>query len=163
QRLFNDVIVIAFSCDTSRIAVCPEPGTMSAYTGDYHQDVAHRSGHDEPFPSEAPDLQNVYAQALTVTTHQAFFEGIYLDLVAKLAPLADGAGGTVLDSCRVTWTQESGIYTHTAIDMPVVMAGGAAGRMRTGSHVDYRDMSHLVTEATGSLMPYPRYPDADTP
>lgn len=135
-ELFNDVVVAAFACDTSRIVVYRITDTFSDYLGaDWHQDVAHRAHQVTP---QAP-LPDVAGQEIMAASYQRVFEGIYLDLVAKLDAVDDGEG-TVLDSSAVVWTHESGPYTHDSVDMPVIMAGSAAGSFTTGSHIDYRNM-----------------------
>jgi hypothetical protein len=127
-HLINDVIVAAFACDTCRIVSARVADKFSTFSGDWHQDVAHQANAD-------PGQQQILADA-----HQQFFEGVFLDLVAKLDALDDGLGNTVLDSTLVQWTQEAGVVTHDPIEMTVVTAGGAGGEISTGSYVDYRDL-----------------------
>jgi hypothetical protein len=131
-QAMNDVIVAAFLCDTSRIAVMNIREDFSTYVGDWHQDVAHRA--DEP--------DGVH-QAIIMAAHQLTFEKVFLDLCGKL-DIDDGTGGTYLDSALVVWTQESGEYTHAGQGMPVVTAGGAGGFLATGSYCDYRDPTLVV-------------------
>jgi hypothetical protein len=58
----------------------------------------------------------------------------------------EGDGTTILDNALVHWTQESGQTTHESIDSPVITAGGAAGRLRTGQYIDYRNRSVEIGE-----------------
>jgi hypothetical protein len=125
--LFNDVIVAAFACDTSRIATMEALEQFSTFAGDWHNDVAHQA-----------HLANGEAQASIRDSQQRFFEGVFLDLVTKLDAVDAGDGSTLLDSTLVQWTQESGPWTHNSISHPVVAAGSAGGFFRTGSYVDYR-------------------------
>jgi hypothetical protein len=126
-QAMNDVIVAAFLCDTSRIAVMNIREDFSTYVGDWHQDVAHHAA--EPDGAK---------QAIIMAAHQLTFEKVFLDLCQKL-DVADGTGGTYLDSALVVWTQESGEYTHAGQGMPVVTAGGAGGFLTTGNYCDYRN------------------------
>jgi hypothetical protein len=126
-QLMNDVIVAAILCDTSRIAVVNVTDTFSTYAGDWHADVAHHSG--EP---------DGVKQQMMVAGHQLTFEKVFLDLCAKL-DVDDGTGKTYLDSSLVSWTQESGEYTHMGQGMPIVTAGGAGGFLSTGNYCDYRN------------------------
>ena len=136
---YADVMAIALSCDTCRIGTISSDILMN-YTGaDYHQDVAHRAWFEVP-PDNDP-LPNLLAQPLIRDGSQRFFERVFLRFVAGLDAIDDGDGSTLLDSSLVTWTQESGIFTHDNLDWPVVMAGGAAGTMNTGNFCDYRNMS----------------------
>lgn len=130
--LFNDVIVAAIHCDTSRIAVVNLGDTFSSFAGDWHQDVAHQT-----------QLPDGVAQKVNADAHQIVFEKVFLDLVTKL-DTDDGTGRTYLDNSLVSWTQEFGEVTHTASGMPVITAGSAGGFLKTGSYCDYRDKAILV-------------------
>jgi hypothetical protein len=163
-RLWTDLIVIAFSCDSCRIATMGGD-ILVDYTGaDYHQDVAHRANFDASSPPPDDMLPDVHAQDLILAGSQGFFERIYLDLVAKLDAVDDGLGGTLLDSSLVVWTQEAGIYTHDGIDCAVVMAGGAGGGVSTGNFCDYRNTSVPGNQFGNSYPgPFPWYPSDNTP
>ena len=79
-QAFNDVIVAAFMCDSSRIAVANIDEDFSSYVGDWHQDVAHHA--------VDPDGAK---QAVISAAHQATFAGVFLDLCNKL-DVDDGSG-----------------------------------------------------------------------
>ncbi|MEM7156509.1 MAG: DUF1552 domain-containing protein [Myxococcota bacterium] len=128
-QLFNDVIVAAMLCDTSRIAVMRVTNNFSSFPGDWHQDVAHQA-----------HLPNGEAQALLAEGNQRFFENVFMDLVSKL-DVPQGDGTTLLDDCLVAWSQESGNQTHESISTPVITAGSGGGNMRTGQYVDYRNLA----------------------
>lgn len=134
-QLFNDVIVAAFICDTSRIAVMRPWDTFSNYPGDWHQEIAHEA--------HAPqgDAQQVIADA-----HQRLFENVFVDLVRKL-DIDQGDGTTLLDDCLVAWSQESGSITHESISTPIITAGSAGGSLRTGQYLDYRNLNSPASGA----------------
>jgi hypothetical protein len=132
--LFNDVIVTAFLCGTSRIAVLGVTDIFSSYAGDWHQDVAHQA--HLPDGSRQMDLW---------TANQITFESVMLDLISKL-DVEEVDGTTVLDNTLVQWTQESGPFTHESIDTTVVTAGSAGGCLRTGQYIDYRNTDVLAEE-----------------
>jgi hypothetical protein len=132
--LLNDVIVAALICGTSRVAVVNAGSTFSDFTGDWHQDVAHKS-----------HLPDGAKQKIIMTAHQKFFAGVFVDLMKKL-DIDDGTGKTLLDRSLISWTQESCSYTHESQSIPIVMAGGAAGAIKTGNYVDYRNMSVMVND-----------------
>jgi len=132
--LFNDVIVTAFLCGTSRIAVLGVTDIFSSFAGDWHQDVAHQA--HLPDGGRQMDLWSA---------NQATFESVMLDLIAKL-DVDEGDGSTVLDNTLVQWTQESGPFTHESIDTTVVTAGGAGGCLQTGQFIDYRNTDVLAEE-----------------
>ncbi len=136
-QLHNDVIAAAFACDTCRIASMFATDIFSDYVGDWHQDVAHQA--------HFPDGED---QATISAAHQRFFEGVFLDLAAKLDAIQD-LEGTVLDSTLIQWTQESGCATHDPIELPVVTAGSAGGFFTTGNYADYRNLSSPAHQANG--------------
>lgn len=129
--VLNDVIVAAMMCDTSRIAVVHVNDTFSGFTGDWHQDIAHRAG----------GLAS--AQQTITDAHQATFAKTFLDLATKL-DVDDGTGRTYLDDSLVVWTQESGELTHMAQGVPVITAGSAGGFLKTGNYCDYRNPSIVI-------------------
>ena len=88
-QAINDVIVAAFMCDTSRIAVANIDEDFSSYVGDWHQDVAHH----------AVDPDGV-KQGIISAAHQLTFDDVFLDLCNKL-DVDDGSGKTYLDSALV--------------------------------------------------------------
>lgn len=121
----NDVIVTAFLCGTSRIAVVKiNESNFVEYSGDWHQEVAHRYFDETP-------------QKLLQEANQKAFEFAVLDLAHKLN-VEESEGKNVLDSTLVQWTQESGQDTHESRSAPVVTIGSAGGRLSTGQYCDYR-------------------------
>jgi hypothetical protein len=123
-HMVNDVIVTAFLCGTSRIAVVKiEEARFTDYAGDWHQDIAHQ--HTLPQP-----------QARLREVNQQAFEHAVLDLAYKL-DVEEAPDQNVLDSCIVQWTQESGSITHDARSMPLITFGAASGNLNTGNYCDY--------------------------
>lgn len=136
-QLINDVIAVAFACNTCRVVTMNIGDTFSDFQGDWHQDVAHQA-------NVSAAQHDILAQA-----HQRFFEDVFLDLVAKLDAVQDPSGGTVLDHSLVQWTQESGCVTHDPIEMAVVTAGSADGFFTTGNYCDYRNLQKPAAVAGG--------------
>lgn len=121
----NDVVVAAFLCGTSRIAVLKvNESQFVPYSGDWHQEVAHQYSTPEP-------------QRLLQEANQKAFEHAMLDLAYKL-DVDEGEGQNVLDSTLIQWSQESGDKTHNARSIPLVTIGGAGGALKTGNYCDYR-------------------------
>jgi hypothetical protein len=125
-RLWNEVVAAAFVCGTSRIGVLGYGSTdrFVAYGGDWHQEVAHQW--------QLPDKQELIKQS-----YQKVFEGIFLDLAAKL-DIEEAPGVTYLDNSLLVWTQECGMSTHDSVTIPVITFGSAAGYFKTGVFADYR-------------------------
>ena len=129
--VYNDVILTAFMCDSSRIATISTPddflGTMDS-VGGFHE-VAHTA------------RDNAARERMLHEGSRGFFQMVYLDLIAKLDAVADADGNSMLDNSLVMWTQESGPETHHNDSQPVVLAGSAGGTLNTGFYCDYRDRS----------------------
>lgn len=123
-QTFNDVIVAAFTCGTSRIATI-YPHGFTPYAGDWHQEVAHTA-------QANPEKQRTLAGE-----NRRYFEEMFVDLISKL-DVEETNGKTFLDNTLVMWSQESGPSTHDPVGIPVVTAGSAAGFLRTGNYLDYR-------------------------
>jgi hypothetical protein len=125
-QLWNDVVSAAFVCGTSRIGVLGYGSSerFVAYGGDWHQEVAHQW--------QLPDRQELIKQS-----YQKVFEGIFLDLAAKL-DVEEAPGMTYLDNSLLVWSQECGMSTHDSVTIPVITFGSAAGFLKTGLFVDYR-------------------------
>ena len=136
-QLFNDVIVAAFRCDASRIATMriSDYDRFSTSTLDWHQAVAHLADKTvDPVP-----------QQTMADSRQKIFEGVFVDLMAKLDAIKEG-DGTLLDSTLMQFTQESGPSTHTPMDLSVITAGSAGGFLQTGQHLDYRNRDVPIGE-----------------
>lgn len=123
-----DVVVAAFTCGTSRIAVMGlEEERFVADNADWHQSVAHQHFTEE-------------AQLKLFEANQKAFEVLFVALANKL-DVEEAPGVTVLDNTLMMWSQESGADTHYSRSVPIVTFGGAAGQLRTGNAVDYRNQS----------------------
>ncbi len=128
-QIFNDIIVAAFQCGTSRIATIHSEEAWSPYSGgSWHQNIAHTA------------LDDPNTQAILVEAHRQEFESLFLDLVTKL-DVEEADGRTYLDNSLIWWVQESGFSTHDPISMPIVTAGSAAGFFETGKALDYRRLN----------------------
>jgi hypothetical protein len=124
-QTYNDVIAAAVMCGTSRIATIYPQG-FTTYSGDWHQEIAHTA------------QANPAAQDRLRDENRAYFEQLFVDLISKLN-VEEADGKTFLDNSLVVWTQESGPSTHDPVSLPVVTAGSAAGFLKTGNYVDYRN------------------------
>lgn len=157
-QLWCDVVALAFACDTSRIAVIPVDSSFSDWSGtgarDFHQAIAHQAGSTiEPV---TPVVEPPHPRLRLAASYQRVFEHVFLYLAQKLDALSDGEG-TLLDSTLLAWTHEAGLQTHQATDMPVITAGSAGGSLRTGMHIDYRNLAWSVPNPDETF-PEPLYP-----
>lgn len=127
-----DVVVAAFLCGTSRVAVMGlDEANFVANNNDWHQGVAHQ------YTTDAAQVKLLEAQ-------QKSFEYLFLNLAQKL-DVEEADGQTVLDNSFLMWSQESGSDTHQPRCIPVITFGSAAGRLKTGNYCDYRNTAAELT------------------
>jgi hypothetical protein len=124
-----DTVVAAFLCGYTRLATLSigeyNFSSMKWDPAIWHNDITHNWSR--------PD-----AQALLVEAYRNVFSSAFLYLLRKL-DVEESPGVTLLDNALVMWSQECSQVTHNQTSVQVVTAGTAAGRMRTGSYIDYRN------------------------
>jgi hypothetical protein len=138
--VFNDVIVAAFMCGSSRIATIHTVESWRAWAGSWHQEVAHQA------------RGGGTAQAAITEGNRSLFEWVFLDLANKLN-VEEANGTTYLDNTLMMWTHESGPSTHDPVSLPVVTAGSAAGFFKTGNYVDYSNAANSLNWPWQDLRP----------
>ena len=137
-ELMADMIVMAFSTGTSRVATWDPYETRFTYDtiNDWHGKVAHQSGGRDA------------AQAWMVGYNQGVFEHIMVAVAHKLneTPAADGQ--TMLDHSLIMLTNEAGQQTHhtNCVNYPLITAGGAGGYFNTGHFVDFSDQAVVYND-----------------
>jgi hypothetical protein len=116
-----DISVLAFSCDLTRVITLGYEHTVTeqahpwvGVTAGYHIGVTH----NQPGAPYAAVNQWIVSQFA------------YLLDKLKATPDAASGGGTLLDNSLVYFASELGEgSTHSAQNIPMIIAGGAAGRM----------------------------------
>jgi hypothetical protein len=122
-RLMCDIIALAFQTDRSRVATL----LMS-------RDL---SGQVYPFLNIRDDHHS-YSHANTQPEYQSivkFHVEQYASLIERLAKMPEGEG-TVLDNSCVMFVSEHW-DAHNSNQVPVVLAGGLGGTLKTGRSLDY--------------------------
>ncbi len=127
SRALCDMLAMALACDQTRVfshyLTEPVNNTLFPDASDGH----HNLTHDEP--DDQPQVHAITVQCVT--------EMAYLVEALRAVPEGDG---TLLDSCAVLGCSEVSLgRLHSLDEMPVVIAGSAAGALRTGVH--YRSYS----------------------
>lgn len=127
SRAMCDMLAMAMACDQTRVFA----HFMDDQVGDtLFPGVSaghHQLTHDEAVPQN--QVNSIVVQCVEE----------YAYLVGKLASIEEGEG-TVLDSCAIMAASEvSEGRTHSVDDMPLLIAGGACGALKTGVH--YRSYS----------------------
>jgi hypothetical protein len=113
-------VVAAMACDLTRVA---------AYTISTGYDPMHNDSH---YPGEAEH-----------STIQVGVGNKVAFLLSQMDAIPDAGGGTLLDNSIVYFGNEFGENpgngnAHIGANMPVVVAGGAAGKLQMGYYIDYR-------------------------
>jgi Protein of unknown function (DUF1552) len=135
-RLLGDLLVLAFQCDLTRIAtfVFANDGSNRSYraagVSDGHHDISHHGG-DAAKNAKIRKINQFH------TTQLAYILG-------KLKVIPEG-DGTLLDHCMILYG--SGISdgnSHSHDDLPILLAGGANGTIKTGRHVRYAKETPLT-------------------
>lgn len=132
---FARVTTLAMSCDMTRVATFVTPGLRPEEFGlpvgsNVHQDYAHNS------------IEGSGGAAFTTAAERGmielnlFYARRFAYLLEQLDSVPEGEG-TMLDHTAVVWISELGTGTHELNDLPVVIAGGAGGQLRTGQYVRY--------------------------
>ncbi len=127
-------LVMALSCDTTRVATlqfsnyhAPTFDWLNlGLTGNWHDRVHNGGGNNK----------EGMAQAFTWYTH------MFNELLVQMDQVNEG-DGTMLDNSLVLWISEFGNGgVHSTANLPVVLAGGLGGKLKTGRHLAFAGRSH---------------------
>ncbi len=133
MKLMLDLIVLAFQMDKTRIVTCMLNNDLSQMNfkflkgvqGALHLDLTH-NGH-------APDLEAMYLKTNQFHVQQFAY------LLQRLKNIDEG-GTSLLDSSMLMFC--SNLFdgdTHSADQLPILLAGGAGGTLKHGRILDYKD------------------------
>ena len=135
----TDVLVLAFQTDSTRIATLmfAHDGSNRTFPeigiGDSHHSLSHHQG----------DV----AKLETIAHIDRFYAEQFAYLLRRLQACREADGGSVLDRSMIVYA--SGLSDgnrHNHDDLPVILAGGAGGRLAAGRHVrlaEEKPMSNL--------------------
>jgi len=135
-KLMFDLMTIAFQADITRISTF-----MMA------REVSYRTfpmlGISEAF-HPASHHQNDAGRLAQLTRIQTFHVSLWSYLLEKLRATPDG-DGTLLDHSLLLYggaMSNSNVHNHSPL--PIVVAGGAAGRMKGGRHLKYPENTPMA-------------------
>jgi hypothetical protein len=126
DRLMVDLMALAFATDRTRVAVLthggyrsyPEVGVKRG-----HHDLQHHEGD----PEKRTDLRKV----------DRFNVGLYSYMIERFQSIKEGAG-TLLDNSMLLYASGmSNGNRHARENLPLLLAGGAGGTLKTGRYIDY--------------------------
>lgn len=128
-RLMCDLMVLAFQADVTRVITCvmANEGSNKAYpfidVPDGHHDLSHHG-------NDAAKKEKIRKINLFHTKQLAY-------LLEKLNKTPEG-DGTLLDHAMIAYgSGNSDGNAHNHDDLPIVLAGGGCGTLKTGRHVRY--------------------------
>src|SRR5947207_829126 len=131
-NLMFDLQVLAFRCDLTRVITLMVGHEHSGMT--YPQigvpDAHHPISHHQQEPEKVAKVAKI----------NAYHMRMFAKLLEKLQAAPDG-DGTLL--AHITLMHGAGMAdsnSHSPIDIPLVLAGGGAGRLKGGRHVRFRNV-----------------------
>lgn len=149
-RQHATVIAQAFACGLSRVATLMHaddyispyfdvPAIRAAYpglSGEFHDPYTHQywMNRDDPHVAGVWSMAHRWQTELFIMALQA------LDNI--IDPMDPSGTNTVLDNTIVYWVNEFGHGPHDdqGANVPAIIAGGGAGRMRMGRYLRVRDV-----------------------
>lgn len=128
-RLINDLMVLAFQTDVTRIItfMFAREGSDTKYpmvgVNDGHHTISHHQ--------RKPELLEKIAKINTYHVEQ------YTYLISKLRAIKEGEG-TLLDNCMIAYGSAiSDPNAHNHHDLPILLAGRGGGTIQPGRHIRY--------------------------
>jgi hypothetical protein len=126
-RLLCDLMVLAFQADITRVCtfVLANEGSNRPYRDigvpEGHHDLSHH-GNNAQKKAKIRDINRFHVSQLAY-------------LLTKLSSVKEG-DGTLLDHCMVAYgSGNSDGDAHNHDDLPILLAGGGCGTIKTGRHV----------------------------
>jgi len=127
-RLMNDIVLLAFRTDSTRIAslkYCND-GSTATYEHVGAKDQHHQMAHTQP--------QDLVAVNQFFTSQLAY-------LCERMAEVQEG-DSTLLDNTAIMHCSSMLHGNHDAKQLPVILLGGAGGKLRGGRSLDYLEASN---------------------
>jgi hypothetical protein len=135
-NLMIDVMVNALACGASQIMTLQDTeydspefeflpvGPVKGWHAQVHNDPSLGLGY--PSNNENPTLKAGFL----------YYAGVFNRLLDKMDAIVEPNGKTLLDNSLVLWIAEFGDgQTHNPANLPVVLAGGAQGQIKTNRHL----------------------------
>jgi len=139
-RLQMDLLAMALACDLTRVAslMWSQGRSKHVFThlgiSEEHHELSHATNPDS---GSSPDA----AATDKIRRINQYYASEFVYLVNKLRSLPEG-DGTVLDHTLILWISDLGEgREHTHDSIPIVLAGGASGALRTGRFLDFAGAS----------------------
>jgi hypothetical protein len=134
MKLMLDLTVLAFQMDKTRVVTLMLNNDLSQMNFKFLEGVRGALHLDLTHNGKAPELEAMYLK-----TNQ-FHMQQFTYLVERLKAIDEGGGKSLLDSSLLMLA--SSLFdgdTHSAEQLPIILAGRAGGALQTGRVLDYMD------------------------
>lgn len=146
---YIDVMVKAFECDATRVIsfMADRSGAYRSFDFIGVPEAHHEMSH---WADVNPATQaHKYQQWKAICAWHCLK---FAHCLARMDASVEADGTTLLDNSMVFFSSEIGDgNSHSHVDMPVVLAGGARGAIDTGRHVRYASREPLANLFVGML------------
>lgn len=148
-----ELLVMSLACDLTRIASLQFSQALSPMVPDWlgingdHHNISHQAPHrfelgpNAPVESDADhptDQQKANAAIEPLTKIYQFYAGEVAYLCERLSQFPVGNGKSLLDQCVICWGNElDNGSDHDHWELPFLLIGGGAGKLKTGQVVEY--------------------------
>jgi hypothetical protein len=131
-KLMFDLEVLAYQCDLTRVITFMMGREFSGVT--YPQigvpDAHHPMSHHQNEPEKVAKVAKINLYHATLFAH----------LLDKLRSTPDGDGSLLDHMTMIYGAGMADSNAHSPLNIPIVVAGGGAGRLKGGRHIRYRDL-----------------------
>jgi hypothetical protein len=138
-ELMIDLVVMAVTCDVTRVVSFMLDDARSDFVYNFLEMRKFSATTSTPSTGAVGGLHGLTQAGSTndgwATINRWFVEKL-TSLCQKLQASPSGAG-TVLDSTTIWFGSEMHGANSDALDLPIVVAGGGGGRLKTNQHVDF--------------------------
>ena len=138
-KLMYELVVLAWRADVTRVFTFMKG--VEASPINYPQIGVPESHHIVSHHQDNPDAMQKYARI------NAYHLGLFGDFVDKLRATRDGAGSLLDHSLLMYGSAMGNGNVHDQSKIPILLAGGAGGRLKGGRHVanpDPTPMANLI-------------------
>lgn len=132
-----DLMVTALACDQTRVASLQCSTAVNACRFSFLEPAGSSEGHSLSHAGDSNvNMQPDWERNLT------WYSELFAYLLERLSSIPEG-DGTLLDHTAVLWGNEiSRGNTHDLNNIPFILAGGAAGQLKTGQYLSYSGIPH---------------------
>lgn len=126
-----DLQLLAYQVDLTRVVTFM---TGRELTGRTYSDIGISDPH-HPLSHHMNDPEQVSKMSKINTYHVTMFA----DFLEKMRSTPEGDGSLLDHSLMLYGAGMSNSNAHAAVNLPVMLVGGAAGRLKGGRHIKYLD------------------------